>query len=47
MKPVKCSCGKLLARYENGVLYLWCKECKKEIAVPIKNLIDLDKAIKK
>ena len=30
-KKVNCACGKMLARYENGVLFLWCKSCKKEV----------------
>lgn len=35
---IKCKCEKMLARYENGVLYLWCKSCKKEIGIPIKDI---------
>ena len=30
-KKIGCACGKMLARMENGVLFLWCKECRKEI----------------
>ena len=28
---IKCNCGKMLARFENGRLYLWCKSCRREI----------------
>lgn len=38
MAEIKCGCGKLLARYDKGILYLWCKGCKKEIALPIDRL---------
>jgi hypothetical protein len=30
-KPIKCNCGKLLARVRDGKVYVWCKACKKEI----------------
>lgn len=30
-KKISCACGKMLARMENGMIYLWCKECRKEI----------------
>lgn len=39
MAEIKCGCGKLLARYDNGTLYLWCKGCKREIALPVDALI--------
>lgn len=35
---VRCECGKRLARYENGVIYLWCKSCKTEIALPLESI---------
>lgn len=36
MENVKCSCGKLLAkRHDDGRIYVWCKECKKEIALEV------------
>ena len=38
MAERKCGCGKLLARYDNGTLYLWCKGCRKEIALPVDEL---------
>ena len=31
--PVKCDCGKLIARERDGVLYVWCKRCGKEVAI--------------
>jgi phage FluMu protein Com len=37
-KQIKCTCGKLLARVENGTLYLWCKKCKGEVAVDLTQL---------
>lgn len=30
-KKISCACGKMLARMENGTIFLWCKECRKEI----------------
>lgn len=31
-KKINCACGKMLARCdENGVLWLWCKQCRKEV----------------
>lgn len=34
-KEIHCNCGKLLAKIDNdGIIYVWCKSCKKE--VPIK-----------
>jgi len=35
---IKCECGKLLARYENGKIILYCKRCKKEVKIEIHNL---------
>lgn len=35
---IKCECGKLLARYEDGKIFLYCKRCKKEVEIEIKNL---------
>ncbi len=31
-KKIECACGKMLARMDGGVLYMWCKHCKKEVA---------------
>ena len=31
-----CSCGKLLAKEENGILYLWCKECRRQIPFAVR-----------
>lgn len=38
MADVRCGCGKRVARYEDGVIYLWCKSCKKEVAYPIHSI---------
>lgn len=35
---IKCECGKLLAKIRDGKLYLFCKKCKKEIPINIKNI---------
>ena len=36
MENIKCSCGKLLAkRHDDGEIYVWCKECKKEIILEV------------
>ena len=36
MENIKCSCGKLLAkRHDDGKIYVWCKECKKEIILEV------------
>lgn len=31
MPDLKCDCGKLIARFDGERLYLWCKNCKREI----------------
>lgn len=31
-RKIECACGKMLARMDGGVLYMWCKHCKKEVA---------------
>ena len=38
IKQIKCECGKMIARIsEDGkILFLWCKNCKKEIPLEIK-----------
>ena len=38
MADIRCGCGKRVARYEDGVIYLWCKSCKKEVAYPIHSI---------
>lgn len=30
-----CDCGKLIAREKNGRLYVWCKNCKREIEIEV------------
>lgn len=33
---IKCTCGKLLAKqHEDGKIYVWCKECKKEVELEV------------
>lgn len=35
-KEIHCSCGKLLAkRHSDGKIYVWCKECRKEVELEI------------
>ena len=34
-KPIKCDCGKLIAKYKDGKLFVWCKSCKREVEVKI------------
>ena len=36
MDEIKCKCGKLLAkRHEDGKIYIWCKECRKEVELEV------------
>lgn len=34
-KPVKCSCGKMVAKIRNGKVYVYCKTCKREVPLEI------------
>lgn len=34
-KSIKCDCGKLIAKVRNGKLYVWCKNCKREVEIKI------------
>ena len=34
-KDLKCHCGKLLGKVKNGKLYLYCKQCKKEVQIDV------------
>ena len=34
-KPIKCTCGKLLARVRDGKIYLMCRGCKREVPIEI------------
>ena len=35
-KEIHCSCGKLLAkRHSDGKIYVWCKECRKEVELEV------------
>jgi len=33
--PVIADCGKQIAKWRNGHLYVWCKRCKKEHEIAI------------
>lgn len=33
--PVKCTCGKMIARLRNGKVYVYCKTCKREVQLEI------------
>ena len=33
--PVKCDCGKVVARWHGTRLYAWCKVCRKEVEIEI------------
>lgn len=33
--PVKCSCGKMVARMRNGKIYVYCKTCKREVQLKL------------
>ena len=35
---IECDCGKLLGKYENDKIILYCKRCKKEKEIEIKNI---------
>ena len=34
-KSIKCDCGKLIAKTRDGKLYVWCKNCKREVEIKI------------
>lgn len=40
INQIKCDCGKMIARIsEDGkMIFLWCKSCKKEIPIQLKEL---------
>ena len=33
--PIKCSCGKMIAKERDGKIFVWCKSCHKEIEIKI------------
>ena len=41
---IKCDCGKLVGKYKDEKLYLYCKKCKKEVEVRIDNIKQNDNA---
>lgn len=36
--PIRCECGKVIAKYRNGRIYLWCKACRKEVELTIEKV---------
>ena len=32
---IRCDCGKLIAREKDGKIFVWCKQCRKEVEIPI------------
>jgi hypothetical protein len=32
-----CGCGKIIAKKRDKDVYVWCKKCKKEVKLEIKN----------
>ena len=42
-KNIKCCCKKLLARTDGIYIYLFCKSCKKEIAILLEPLSQVKK----
>lgn len=34
-KPIRCDCGKLIAKERDGKIYLFCKMCKKEVELKV------------
>lgn len=37
-QPVKCDCGKLVAVKRNGIIYIRCHGCKREVAIDPRGL---------
>ena len=36
-RDIKCpNCPKKLARYENGKIFVWCRQCRKEVELIVK-----------
>ena len=35
-RNIKCKCGKIIAkRHSDGKIYVWCKECRKEVELEV------------
>ena len=34
-RKIKCDCGKLIAVERDGKIFVWCKQCKKEIELRV------------
>ena len=35
--PIRCECGKLIAFYRQGKVYIKCKGCKREIEIRVES----------
>ena len=41
---IKCDCcNKIIAKEKDGIIYLWCKHCKKEIPLKIQKVEPLSR----
>lgn len=38
-KTICCDCGKMTAKLKDGKVYVWCKNCKKEVELKIEQNI--------
>lgn len=48
LKEIHCDCGKLLCRVdEDGIIWVWCKKCKKEVKLEAKSSGPKEKAYNK
>ena len=46
MKDIRCKCGKLIARKrDDGKIYVWCKECRKEVELEVDTSFPNSKSI--
>ena len=32
-EPIRCDCGKIVAIMQNGVVYVKCKACRRQVAI--------------
>lgn len=37
---IKCDCGKLIAVERDGRIFVWCKQCRKEVEIPVVRVND-------
>ena len=45
--PIKCSCGKLIARERDGKIFVWCKSCHKEVEIKIEKASQYEPELEK